>query len=132
MEGDGSKPDNKLPPAFRPGAQPVEGMVHIVRDGVEWEVLGTDAEGARLFARTVNGVATGWIECRGAEPILEMHSYEPVDVVCTCTRFPKSDGFAYSPELDLWVHGPCGKPKRLYLDNMIKRLEKERGEGFLL
>ena len=35
--------------------------------------------------------------------------------VCTCTG-PYPFGFAYSPDLDLWVHYHCNRPTRAYLD----------------
>lgn len=44
--------------------------------------------------------------------------------VCTCLG-PYPMGFSYRAELDLWVHGECGRPTRLYLDTTYARLEAE-------
>lgn len=59
MEGDGSKPDNKLPSAFRPGGTVAEGLVEMWRDNVRWEVLGW-ADNGSLWCRTQSG-ARAWI-----------------------------------------------------------------------
>ena len=80
MENDGGKPDQGFPPAFRPGGTPVEGTVVFTRGHTSWRVLGQDASGARLFAKTMDGTVTGWLECRQPMEVLEMHSTTPVDV----------------------------------------------------
>jgi hypothetical protein len=56
---DQSKPDNRLPRAFRPGGGVVEGRVVLLRDNVRWEVRGWDDEG-RLWCSTEQG--TAWLE----------------------------------------------------------------------
>lgn len=56
MERDGSKPEAKLPVAFRPGGGVMEGFVEMLRDNVRWQVLGYDEEG-RLWAKGSQGSA---------------------------------------------------------------------------
>lgn len=56
---DQSKPDNRLPRAFRPGGGVVEGSVVMLRENVRWEVLGWDEEG-RLWVRGCG--ASAWLE----------------------------------------------------------------------
>lgn len=48
--------------------------------------------------------------------------------VCTCRGADPQSGYRYDEGLDLWVHSPCGKPTRMYLDTLYQRaLEEEYG-----
>jgi hypothetical protein len=60
MLNDGGKPENKLPPAFQPGAGVVEGRIEMWRDNVRWHVMGYDSSG-RVFARLADGTTTAWL-----------------------------------------------------------------------
>lgn len=59
MQGDGSKPAQFLPWAFRPGGGVVEGHIEMDRDNVRWQVLGFELESGRLWCK--GSEVTAWI-----------------------------------------------------------------------